>query len=61
MNRHPVVNVPVGVAGNNIPIGMQVVGNTYDDLGVLRVASFFSRAVLHLFSGDRFPRFQSKP
>ena len=61
MNRYPVVNVPIGMAKNNVPIGMQVVGNTYDDHGALRVAAAYARGGLHLFTGTLFPGFKNAP
>ena len=60
LSRYPVVDVPVGIAGNNIPIGMQVVGNTFDDLAAFQVASGYSRTGLHLYKGDLFPDYRNK-
>jgi amidase len=54
-----VVDVPVGIAPNNIPIGIQVVGNTFDDLAVFRVAAAYSQAGLQLYAGGKFPNFNS--
>lgn len=61
LNRYPVVGVPVGVAKNNVPIGMQVIGNTYDDVSAFRVASGYSQAGLRLYSGTAFPDFKTIP
>ena len=55
LSRYPVVDVPVGVADNNVPIGMQVIGNTFDDLAAFRVAYGYSRAGLRLYQGEAFP------
>jgi amidase len=60
LSRYPVVDVPVGIAPNNIPIGMQVVGNTFDDLAAFRVAAGYSQAGLQLYSDGKFPKFNSK-
>lgn len=60
MSRYPVVDVPVGVAGNNIPMGMQIVGNTFDDLAACRVASGYSKAGLRLYADGRFPDFRKQ-
>lgn len=59
MNRYPVVSVPVGIAKNNVPLGMQVVGNTYDDLAAFRVAAAYSQAGLKLYSGTNYPDFRN--
>jgi amidase len=60
LSRYSVVNVPVGVAPNNIPIGIQVVGNTFDDLAAFHVAAGYSQAGLQLYSDGKFPNFKSK-
>ncbi len=36
LTRNPAGTVPVGVASNGLPIGLQVVGRQLDDVGVLR-------------------------
>jgi aspartyl-tRNA(Asn)/glutamyl-tRNA(Gln) amidotransferase subunit A len=35
----PVLAVPSGFASNGVPTGVQIVGRTYDDVGVFRVAA----------------------
>lgn len=60
LSRYPVVDVPVGVAPNNIPMGMQVVGNTFDDLAAFRVAAGYARTGLRLYHGDLFPDYRDK-
>jgi aspartyl-tRNA(Asn)/glutamyl-tRNA(Gln) amidotransferase subunit A len=37
----PVATVPTGFASSGVPTGMQIVGQSYDDLNVLRIASSF--------------------
>lgn len=59
LSRYPVVDVPVGIDGNNVPIGMQIVGNTFDDLSAFRVAYGYSRAGLRLY--DRlYPDYRNR-
>lgn len=60
LSRYPVVNVPIGIAPNQVPIGMQVVGNTYDDLAAFRVASAYSKVGLHLYGENKFPDYRNK-
>jgi aspartyl-tRNA(Asn)/glutamyl-tRNA(Gln) amidotransferase subunit A len=36
---HPALSVPIGFAGNGLPIGLQVVGRAFDEASVLRVAA----------------------
>ena len=44
-NRCPVVTVPVGRSSGGVPVGLQVVGRTYDDATALRVAAALQAAV----------------
>ncbi len=55
LSRYPVVDVPVGIAKNQIPMGMQIIGNTFDDLAAFRVAFAYSQAGLQLYHGKMFP------
>jgi len=43
LGRYPVVNVPVGITPENIPLGMQIISNTYDDLIAFQLASAWSQ------------------
>lgn len=60
LSRYPVVDVPVGIADNNVPMGMQVIGNTFDDLAAFRVAHAYSQAGFRLYHGSRFPDYRDK-
>lgn len=60
LSRYPIVNVPIGIAPNNVPIGMQVIGNTFDDLGAFQVAAGYAQSGLHLYQGDLFPAYINK-
>ncbi len=55
---YPVVDVPVAVSSRNVPMGVQVVGNTYDDIAAFRVASALSKTLKQNFSEGRFPDFR---
>ena len=39
----PVVSVPAGFSREGLPIGVQVVGHRFDDLGVMRIAGALER------------------
>lgn len=39
LSRCPVISVPSGFADNGVPTGVQLVGNTYDELTIFRAAS----------------------
>lgn len=61
LSRYPVVNVPIGLGPKNIPLGMQVVANTYEDLDAFRVASAYFNAAPKLYTGGRLPTFEHAP
>jgi aspartyl-tRNA(Asn)/glutamyl-tRNA(Gln) amidotransferase subunit A len=39
LNRLPALAVPSGIAGSGLPMGVQIVGRSYDDPRVFRVAA----------------------
>lgn len=39
LSRHPVLSLPVGQTSHGVPIGIQVVGRTYDELTVMRTGA----------------------
>ena len=41
---NPAVSVPCGFTGAGLPVGLQIVGRRFDDLGVLQAAYAFERA-----------------
>lgn len=60
LNRYPVVVVPVGFNAKKVPVGMQVVANTYEDLEALRVAAALSKEAPKLYTGKLMPDFRNK-
>ncbi|GHH62237.1 amidase [Streptosporangium violaceochromogenes] len=48
----PAISVPCGFTSGGLPVGVQIVGRPFDDLGVLRLAHAFERATGH---GGRRP------
>jgi amidase len=57
LGRHPVVNVPNGIAPENIPLGMQIISNTFEDLVVFQLAGAWSE-VAPGFYHSQFPDFR---
>ena len=57
---YPVVAVPAMLSNESVPIGVQVVGNTYQDLDAFRVAFGLSKILPQLYTEDRFPTFMNK-
>lgn len=39
VSGHPALSVPIGFAGNGLPIGLQLAGRAFDEASVLRVAA----------------------
>jgi len=44
LSRCPVMSVPAGRAANGVPVGLQIVGRTFDDVSVFRAAAALERA-----------------
>jgi Asp-tRNA(Asn)/Glu-tRNA(Gln) amidotransferase A subunit family amidase len=61
LGRDLLVSPPVGTGPNGVPIGMQVVANTFDDLTAFRLASAYARVAPPLFSGTAFADFRDDP
>ena len=59
-SRYPVVTMPVELSGKNVPIGVQIVSNTYDDLSAFRVAYALSKVIAPLYADGRFPDFRNE-
>ena len=58
LGRYPAVWAPVGIGPNGMPIGMQIVANTFDDLTAYRLAAAYARVAPPLFTGSLFPDFR---
>jgi amidase len=57
LGRHPALNVPNGMTRDNIPLGMQIIGNTFDDLTAFQLAGAWSH-VSPQFYKTQFPDFR---
>lgn len=40
---HPAASVPAGLVDDRLPVGMQIIGGRYDDVGVLRASRVFEQ------------------
>lgn len=54
-SRCPVISVPSGVARTGVPTGLSVVGKTYDDVTVFRVAAAHEERLAWLDAPERRP------
>jgi aspartyl-tRNA(Asn)/glutamyl-tRNA(Gln) amidotransferase subunit A len=45
MSSHPAASIPCGMTAAGLPVGLQIVGRRFDDLGVLQAAAAFEEAV----------------
>lgn len=43
MSEQPAISVPAGVTPDGLPVGLQIAGRRFDDVGVLRLARAFER------------------
>lgn len=59
-SRYPVVDMPIELSGKNVPVGVQIVSNTYDDLNAFRVAHALSKVIPPLYQDRRFPDFRNE-
>ncbi len=55
LGRLPVLDVPAGNAANGLPVGIQVVGRSYDDPRVFRIAAALEAAAPWLDCPERRP------
>ena len=60
MSAYPIVDVPAGLSSRNVPIGVQVIANTYDDLEAYRVAAALSKTLPQNYRDGRFPDFRNQ-
>jgi len=58
LGRYPVVNVPNGITPENIPLGMQIISNTFEDLVAFQLAAAWSK-VAPRFYDSVFPDLES--
>jgi amidase len=56
LNRYPVLDVPLGLAAQGMPTGMQVIGQSFTDLDCFQFGASWARLNPPLFSAERFPR-----
>lgn len=52
----PAISVPCGFATNGLPIGLQIIGNRYDELTILRLAHAYENATIW---HNKFPELAS--
>lgn len=55
LGQYPVVNVPIGITYDGIPLGMQIIGNIYDDLAAFQIASAWSKVDPGFYNGSKKP------
>jgi len=58
LGRYPVMNMPVQVGKSNMPLGIQIIGNTFDDLTCMKLAAGLEKVTPPLFAGNRKPNFE---
>ena len=58
LNWYPVVNAPTGLTSQNLPMGMQIVANAYQDKAAMRVAAAYASAAPRWYTGSMMPDFR---
>ena len=58
LNWYPVVNVPTALSSKNVPMGMQIVTNSYQDRTAMQIAGGYALAAPRFFTGDLIPDFR---
>jgi aspartyl-tRNA(Asn)/glutamyl-tRNA(Gln) amidotransferase subunit A len=43
MSEQPAVSINAGYSEDGLPIGLQIIGQRFDDIGVLRVAALWEK------------------
>lgn len=60
LSRYPVVSAPIGIGPGGVPMGMQIVADTFDDLIAFQLAASYARASQPLFAGALLPDFRDQ-
>ena len=55
LNWYPVLSVPIGITPYNMPVGMQIITNTFEDATCMQVAAAHEAVGPKLYTGDLFP------
>ena len=55
LSRLPVLAVPAGTADNGLPVGIQIIGRSYDDVRPFRVAAALERVAPWMDCARRRP------
>jgi len=48
-----VVNVPIGLTKEQIPLGMQIIDNTYDDLNIFQIACEWGKTTPNFYASPK--------
>jgi amidase len=58
LNWMPIVDVPTGLTRKNMPVGMQIIGPSFETETVFQFADAYSQGAPKFFEGDLFPTFK---
>jgi len=61
LSRYPVVSAPIGIGPGGLPMGVQIIANTFDDLSAFQLAAAYARVLPPFFEGALFPDFRNQP
>ena len=57
MTGNPALSMPIGFSVNNLPIGLQIIGNKYDEKTIYKLASYIEKELdLNLILGGFYEK-----
>ena len=57
MTGNPALSMPIGFSANNLPIGLQIIGNKYDEKTIYKLASYIEKELdLNLIPGGFYEK-----
>lgn len=58
LNWSPVIDAPAGISSQGVPIGMQIIGKSYEDLKVFQIAHAYAALAPKMFTSNLMPDFR---
>ncbi|QNT79315.1 amidase [Entomobacter blattae] len=55
LGRYPVISAPICIGPQNMPLGMQIITNTFEDIKAFQIASSYAQKAPPLFTEKLFP------
>jgi len=59
LNWSPVIDAPAGISSQGVPIGMQIIGKSYEDMKVFQIAYAYAALAPKMFTGNLMPDYRN--